>query len=325
MASARAFCCARVAYRLERVGRFAGLADGQHQRLLVEHRVAVAELGGHLDLHRDPGPVFDRLLADQPGVVGRAAGNDEHLVDVAQLLRCEPLLVQHDPAVHQMPEQGVGYRFRLLLNLLEHEEVVATLLRGGKVPVDVERTPLDRRPGEVRDPAFLRTDLDHLVLAEFDGLPGVGDERRDVAAQEHLAVAHTHDKGRVASGGDHKVGLGGVEHDEGERTLEAAAHHSDGVGERERTVGQRSRNKVHDRLRVGVADHLDTGCLEFGPQRREVLDDAVVHERQTAGLVGVRVCVAVGRGAVRRPPGVPDARVAGEGHPGAIGAVRPVY
>ena len=38
-----------------------------------------------------------------------------------------------------MPEQGVGHRGRLLLDLLEHEVVVAALLGGGEIPVDPER------------------------------------------------------------------------------------------------------------------------------------------------------------------------------------------
>ena len=56
---------AGVPHRLERVGGLAGLADRDDQRLPVEHRVAVAELRGHLDLDRHPRPVLDGLLADQ--------------------------------------------------------------------------------------------------------------------------------------------------------------------------------------------------------------------------------------------------------------------
>ena len=78
------------------VGRLARLADRHDQRLPVEDGVAVAELGGHLDLDRDPRPVLDDLLADQRRVVGGAARDHEHLVDVAQLLLVEALLVEHD-------------------------------------------------------------------------------------------------------------------------------------------------------------------------------------------------------------------------------------
>jgi hypothetical protein len=50
--------------------------------------------------------------------------------------------------------------------------------------------------------------------------------------------------------------------------------------------------------------------LELRAQPGEVLDDAVVHDRDLAGLVGVRVGVAVVGRAVGRPPGMPDARPA---------------
>ena len=123
---------------LQGVGGLAGLRDRDHQRAAVEHRVAVAELAGQLDLDRQPGPVLDRVLGEQPGVVGGAAGDDEDLVDLAQFLIGQPLLVEHDPAVDEVAEQGVGDRGGLLGDLLEHEVLVAALLGGGEVPVDVK-------------------------------------------------------------------------------------------------------------------------------------------------------------------------------------------
>ena len=65
-------------------------------------------------------------------------------------------------------------------------------------------------------------------------------------------------------------------------------------------------------LGVGVAGELDAGGLEFGAQRGEVLDDAVVDDRDLARGVAVRVRVAVGGPAVGGPAGVTDAGAAGE-------------
>ena len=124
--------------RHQRVHGLAGLGDRDDQRRPVEDRVAVAELAGQLDLAGDPGPVLDRVLGDQPGVVGRPAGDDDDLVDLAQLVVGQPHLVQGQRAVRADPaEQRVGDRLRLLGDLLEHEVVVAALLGGGRVPVDV--------------------------------------------------------------------------------------------------------------------------------------------------------------------------------------------
>ncbi|MPM70208.1 hypothetical protein SDC9_117161 [bioreactor metagenome] len=67
------------------VGGLAGLTDGDAQRLRIDDRIAVAELGGHLDLAGHPRPVLDGVFGDHPGVVGGAAGDDHDLVDTAQV------------------------------------------------------------------------------------------------------------------------------------------------------------------------------------------------------------------------------------------------
>ncbi len=181
----------RVAHRLQRVGGLTGLRDGHHERVPVEHRVAVTELTRQLDLHREAGPVLDGVLGDEPGVVGGAAGDDEDLVDVPQILVGHALLVEHDAPGLEVPAQRVGERVRLLLDLLEHEVLVAALLGGGEVPVDRERFALGGLPVEVRDPVAVAVDHHELVLAEFDGLAGVLDEGRDVGRDERLPVTDT--------------------------------------------------------------------------------------------------------------------------------------
>ena len=87
-----------------------------------------------------PGPVLDGVLGHEPGVVAAAAGHHEHLVDVPELLVGDVHLVEHQRPVGQQPvEQGVGHRLGLLVHLLGHEVVVAVLLGGLEIPVDVQR------------------------------------------------------------------------------------------------------------------------------------------------------------------------------------------
>ena len=69
-----------------RVERLAGLADGDNQARRGEHRVAVTELTGDIDLDGQLGPVLDRKLADHSGVEAGAAPDDEHLVDPAEVV-----------------------------------------------------------------------------------------------------------------------------------------------------------------------------------------------------------------------------------------------
>ncbi len=62
----------------------------------------------------------------------------------------------------------------------------------------------------------------------------------------------------------------------------------------------------HLGVRLGLEREALGEQLVF--QRGEVLDDAVVDDRQPAVVTQVRVRIAVGRSAVGRPPRVPDAR-----------------
>ncbi len=282
------------------------------KRALVEDRVAVAELRGELDLARDAGPVLDRVLRHHRGIERGAAGDDDDLVDLAQLVVGQPHLVELQATVGRVStQQGVGDGLRLLVDLLEHEPVEATLLGSRDVPVDVVVLGLGRVAVEVGDHDVVGRDRDDLVLAELDRVTGELDERGDVRAEEVLALAAADHERGVAARADDDVGVAGIADDQRERALEPAAHGAYGIRQ---VVGRLELvlQQVGDDLGVGLGDHLVSGGLELGAQRREVLDDAVVHDRDLTGLVEVRVRVAVVGRTVGGPAGVADAGV-GEG------------
>jgi hypothetical protein len=64
-------------------------------------------------------------------------------------------------------------------------------------------------------------------------------------------------------------------------------------------------DELRHRLGVGLGGELLAGRLKFGAQLGVVLDDAVVHDRNARGAVRMRV--ALGRSAVRRPARMADA------------------
>ena len=242
-------------------------------------------------------------------MVGGAAGDHEHLVHVAQILIGQPLLVEHDPATLEVTEQGVGDGARLLGDLLEHEEVVAALLRRREIPVDVKRLAGAGVSVEVGDLVGVGGDHHHLVLAEFHGVAGVLDERGHIGADEHLVGAHADHQRGGAAGGDDGAGVIGVGEDQRERTFEAAQRR---VGTRDeiprrRTARVLALQEVHRGFGVGIRGELDAGLLELGPQDGVVLDDAVVDNRDLAVGARVGVGVAVGGLAVGGPPRVPHA------------------
>ena len=300
---------AGVTDRHQGVHRLAGLADRDDERVLVEDRIAVAELRRQLDLARDAGPVLDRVLRHHRGVERGAAGDDDDLVDLTQLVVGQPHLVELQPAVGGVAaEQGVGDGLRLLVDLLEHEPLEATLLGGGDVPVDVILLRLGGSAVEVGDHDVVGRDRDDLVLAELDRLAGVLDERGDVGAEEVLALAAADDQRGVAAGAHDDVGVAGIGDHQREGALEPPAHRAYGlrqVVDDLELVGDQER----DDLGVGLRHHLVTLALELGAQRGEVLDDAVVDDGDPAGGVEVRVGVAVVGRAVGGPAGVADAGV----------------
>ena len=67
---------ARDPLRGDRVGRLARLRDGDRERAVVDHGIAVAELRGVLDVHGEPGPLLDQEAADHAGMARGAAGRD---------------------------------------------------------------------------------------------------------------------------------------------------------------------------------------------------------------------------------------------------------
>ena len=298
---------ARVPDRLQGVGGLAGLADRDHQRGVVQDRVAVAELAGELDLDGDAAPVLDGVLGDHAGVEGGAGRDDDDLVDVAQLLVGQAHLVEvQRPLPRTPPQQRVGDGARLLVDLLAHEPVVAVLLGRGEVPVDVVGPALGGRAVEAGDADALGGQRDDLVLVELERLAGVLDEGGDVGAEEVLALAEADHERAVAARGHHQAGGLAVDGHEGEGALEPAAHPLHGGGQ----VDPRDHlqlQQVRDDLGVGLGDQLVAVVLEARAQVVEVLDDAVVHDRHPPGRAGGRVGVDVVGRTVGGPAGVPDA------------------
>ncbi len=81
----------------QRVGRFAALRDGEQQRVVVQRRIAIAQLAGVFDFDRNAGQLFDQVLADQGRVPACAAGGEHDAVDAAKLLRREVQAAEHAP------------------------------------------------------------------------------------------------------------------------------------------------------------------------------------------------------------------------------------
>ena len=152
-------------------------------------------------------------------------------------------------------------------------------------------------------------DRHDLVLADRHGALRVLDEGRDIRTEEVLAVAEADDQRGVAAGADDDTRLVAVHREEGECAVEAG----DGVAEGLAEVAGRPVLPPEEHggdLGVGLAREGGAIGEQLVAELGEVLDDAVVDEREPALVAEVRVRVAVGRAAVGRPAGVADAGAA---------------
>ena len=91
-----------------------------------------------------------------------------------------------------------------------------------------------------------------------------------------------------------------------------AFHPSQGLGDRPlERVGVQLANEMRQHLCIGFGPKPTTALREPGPQRRSILDDAVVNNRDCPIGIGVRMRVHVVGRAVRSPTGVPQRQCAG--------------
>ena len=297
--------------RRDRVGRLARLGDGDHEGAPVDRRGAVAELGADRRPRRDPEPVLDRGRADEGRVIGRPARDQldpvdlpERLVEALELLEPDPVTAG-DP-----PGDRLAERIGLLVDLLEHEVLVAALLGGLGRPLDQRLGSPAGHAIQARDLDAGRPDVGHVTLLEEDDPVRVGEDRGDVAGNEALLAVPADDQWHVLAGTHEAAHLPAVHDDERVGALDRAERRADGVGEVAR-IGLL--DEVRQRLRVGLRGERVAPGLEPVAELPEVLDDPVVNDRDVARAVLVRVRVQVVRASVGRPAGVgqADRRVRG--------------
>ena len=221
------------------------------------------------------------------------------------------LLEKHLAAVlRDAAEDRLARGGRLLEDLLEHEVLVAGLLRHDRIPEDALRRLGDRPAEKVGERHARARDDRHLFVAEEDHVARVAEDGRDVGGDEELAVAEADDDRRAVSNGDDLFGVVGRDQHQGEQP----AHQQQRAPHRilEPVVFHLAFDQVRDDLRVGFGDELVALALQLVLQIEVVLDDAVVDDDDLAGAIAVGMGVLFGRPAVRRPARVADAVVAGE-------------
>src|SRR5581483_3628347 len=134
-------------------------------------------------------------------------------------------------------------------------------------------------------------------------------ERDRVRAEIHLAAAVADRERRALARADHQVVLAGEQESQRKGAAQLRQRRGDRLGRR-LAAGHFLGDQMGHHLGVGLAAELVAVLAELLAQLAEILDDAVVHDRDALGGMGMGVALA--RLAVRRPAGVADADGAGQ-------------
>ena len=105
----------------------------------------------------------------------------------------------------------------MLVDLLEHEVLVAALLGRLGRPIDRRDRPIERASFHVRDRDTPRVQVGDVAFLQEDDLVRVRQDRGDIGRQEPLAIREPDDERDVVAGTDEAIAL-------------APMHRHDGVG-----------------------------------------------------------------------------------------------
>ena len=275
------------------VGGLTGLGDPDRQRVWSEGRRRVAELAGIEDIGGDTGQLLEQVSTHHRGVTAGAAGQDLNPLDALINVLIEGQGHEAMAAgrgrrgFRQVPGHPEGRRFRLLVNLLEHEVTEAALVRhvlgaaqqgrGALYPDARLVVELDPEGGEER----------HLAVFHRQDRAREAGQGRRIAGAEKFAFTEADQKRRLMPGHHQGAGRLRPDHRQGIGPMQLRQHLLHSLQQQRRPALTPAGLEGHQGARQQMGDHLgvrlgaedDTLGLEAFPQGAVVLDDAVLHHR----------------------------------------------
>src|SRR5262249_17989874 len=247
------------------------------ERVALELWVSLSPLAGYVRLARDPRPLLDDVAADDARVVRRAAGGDHDAAQVLELLVAEAEALEDEvPVPHTVAERLLDC-VRLLVDLLEHERLVAGLLGRLVVPVDLDSLAHDLSVLDVDEARTLRRDRDDLAVVDQLNLPRLAEEGDRRRREEHLPVARAAEQRALPACADQLARVVVVDDDEREVSFELRVRRANGLAEVAAVVAL---DKVRDDLCVGLGVEGVPLSFEGLLQLPEVLHDPVQNDRE---------------------------------------------
>ena len=238
-------------------------------------------------------------------MVSRAAGDDVNLIEGIEVIRI-PLELVHDDGLAVFRDalaHRVADSLRLLVDLLEHEVLVAALLGSFCIPVDLKDLLRHGLTAAIRDLDGILRDDGELAVVEDVRAARACDDGGDIRCDEVLALTDADDERVVLLCADELVRLSLAHEDERIRTFDAVQHFAD-RGNEITVVDLFEQMGDNFRIRLRLEDMALLDELFF--QAEIVLDDAVVHDDKVARAIRMRMRIAVRRTAVRCPARMAD-------------------
>ena len=292
----------------ERVGCFARLGNRHYQCLRVGHRITIAIFAGHLDRARDSGKRFEPVAGNQARVVTGSAGDDQDLPNLPErrlAFGTEQAGLDAPGSAKHLERVGQGHR--LLEDLLLHVVPVVAQFDSVGRELRLGLGTLDRHSVNPGDAIAVALQLGAIAVLEIDHSPRHLQQGGRVGGGVAPVFGHPEQQGRAFTRHDHARRIGFAKHGNGIGALQLGdrlTHGGQEVGRGLEFMG----DQVGDDLGVGIRSEVVTQRLEAPAQRLVILDDAVVHHRQSLG--DVRVGIALAGHAMRRPACMRDAAVA---------------
>ncbi len=213
-----------LALRGQGIGGLAGLGDEHGQHVGGQHRVAIAELAAVIDFNGQARQFLDHELAGQGGVPACPAGHDLDLPKLAELPGGDVHFVQEDAAgfLAHAPQHGIADGAGLLVDLLEHEMLVAALFGQDGVPEDMRDLAFHGAPFEIAQPHTLGGEHGQVAVAEEEHVAGVAEDGGHVGGNEVFAVTQPDDDRGAGARGHDLVRIGAGDDGQGEDSAELA-------------------------------------------------------------------------------------------------------
>ena len=264
-----------VTQRRKRVRCLAGLRHEQGKTATRQRRLAIAELGGHIDLDWHARQRLEPVFGNQRRIGRRPAGNHRRFWQRCEVERKRG---QRDGLAHRVDDriQRMANDLGLLEDLLRHEVAVRTLVDKARRHRRRLDLAIDRPVVAVTDRHRPLADHDPVTILQIGNAVGKRRQRERIRPQEHLAIAIADGKRWPLSRADHQPVLAGEDHGQRVGTPEPL---DGGRGSllRRKPLREELRDQVDRDLGVCLRMEHMALALELFTQLREILDDAVVY------------------------------------------------